>query len=73
MFLSEKIKELRESKQLSKHELGEITNTSNTHIRYLEQGKRKDPQLSTIVKLAKAFGLTVDELLQDTEFDIKKG
>ncbi|MHC1684924.1 MAG: helix-turn-helix domain-containing protein [Clostridiaceae bacterium] len=72
MFLSNKIKMLREQHQLSKNKLGEMMNMSSTAIRFLEQGKRKDPQLSTIVKIAKTFNLTVDELLEGTEFDLRR-
>lgn len=72
MFLSDKIKMLREQHQLSKNKLGEMMNMSSTAIRFLEQGKRKDPQISTVAKVAKAFDLTVDELLEGTEFDIRR-
>ena len=73
MFLCEKIQYLREKNGLSRKQLGKICGSSGTHIRYLEQGDRKDPQISTIIKIAQAFDLTVDELLKGTEFDIKKG
>jgi transcriptional regulator with XRE-family HTH domain len=36
---------------------------SHTEIRFLEQGKRTDPQLSTVLKIADALDMTVDELL----------
>ncbi len=72
MFLYQKIQYLRLEKGLSKYELAKISNTSGTHIRLLEQGKRRNPRISTIIKLAKAFNLTVDELLEGTEYDLRK-
>lgn len=69
MFLYEKIEALRKEKGFSRKSFAKFCGTSDTHIRLLEQGKRRNPQISTIIMLAKAFDLTVDELIKGTEFD----
>jgi transcriptional regulator with XRE-family HTH domain len=50
-------------------ELAERTGLSNQSISMIELGKRgaKNPPLSTIQILARAFGITVDELVAEPE------
>jgi len=67
-MLSEKIKILREGRNLSQKELAEAIGVSDVMISLYEQGKKK-PSLSTIVKLAEYFNVTTDYLLgAKTEF-----
>lgn len=73
-MFSEKVKRLREACGWSRRELGRrIGKANGTHIEQIESGKRQNLRLLTVCELAKAFGISVDELIKDTEFDLMKG
>jgi transcriptional regulator with XRE-family HTH domain len=48
---------------MTQERLSEITRISTVHISQLENGHR-EPCLGTMAKLAKAFGLTISELMK---------
>lgn len=52
----------RKRAKISQEELGEITALHRTEISLLERGQR-EPRLSTIVKLADALSVPLEELL----------
>jgi transcriptional regulator with XRE-family HTH domain len=54
---------LRRQKRLSQEKLAEQAGLSLAIISSLEQGLRQDPRLSTMVKLARALGVTLDQLV----------
>lgn len=60
------LKASRRKARLSQEELGEVASLHRTEIGLLERSKR-DPQLATIVKLARALGLPAAELLAGIE------
>lgn len=62
MNLGEKIKELREGKNISQKELAENIGVSDVMVSMYEQNKKK-PSLSTMEKIAEYFSVTVDYLL----------
>ncbi len=62
------VKELRLKKSWSQEELARRANLSNNHISRIEQGLNKSPNILTIKKIAKAFGMGLVELI-GTEFD----
>lgn len=69
----EKIKRLREEKGLTQCELSQrMGNKSSNHIYMLEKGMRTNLSLMIACELAKAFDITLDELVKDTEFDLRK-
>lgn len=72
MLLHEKIRAIRIQKGYSRRKLADLTDSTATHIYYIEKHKRPNPRLISIVKIAKALGLTMDELLAGTEFDGSK-
>ena len=54
----------RESKGWTRTELARRAGlASDTHVRLIEEGRRADPQASTVVKLARALGCTPNDLL----------
>jgi transcriptional regulator with XRE-family HTH domain len=63
--ISRLIRRARLAAKLTQAELGEKAGgVSRQHINNLERGRKPDPQLSTLKKIAKACGLTVSEMLQ---------
>lgn len=68
-MLGQRVRKLREANGWTQMELAERTGLSNQSISMIELGKRgaKNPPLSTIQILARAFGITVDELVAEPE------
>ncbi len=57
------IKALRQEKGLSQKALADQVGVTDAYITMLEGGKRKNPSLEILKKLAKALGVPVTELL----------
>ena len=57
------IKALRERKGLSQKALADRIGVSDAYITMLETGKRANPSLKILKKLAKALGVPVTEVL----------
>ena len=60
----EKLKELRKERNWSQMELSRRSGVSQSFINYLEAGE-KQPTLTTLNKLAKAFGVPISDLIDD--------
>lgn len=58
-----RLKELRIEKKLSQRELGDVFGVCNQTISFWESGSR-EPDLDTLVKIAKFFEVSVDFLLE---------
>lgn len=71
MLLHEKIRQLRIQNGYSRNSFAKAIGTNSTHLYYIESHKRPNPQLASVVRIAKGLGMTMDELLQGTEFDCK--
>ena len=63
MTLAEKLKSLREEKDLSVADLAEQSDVSKPYIWQIEDGRRKNPTGEVLRKLASALGTTVPELM----------
>lgn len=61
--IAEVIKNLRDSKEWSQRKLSLASGVSNTEISRIENGKRPNPSLKTLDKLAKSFNISLEELL----------
>lgn len=59
-----KVKNLRISKEYSQEKLAELSDLDRTYIPGIESGKR-NVSLVVIEKIAKAFKITISELLND--------
>jgi transcriptional regulator with XRE-family HTH domain len=66
--LSENLRILRHSHQLSQEGLGEISGLHRTYIGAVERGER-NVTLGVLDALAQAFGVTVHELLTPNAYD----
>ena len=62
-MLDKRIKQLRKKAGLSQQKLAEKSGLSYTVITKIEQGVAKRPSIQTMVKLANAFGISLDELM----------
>ena len=62
-MLGERIKELRKKAGWSQQKLAEKAGLSYNTITKIEQGTAKQPTIQTIVKIADAFGVKIDELV----------
>jgi transcriptional regulator with XRE-family HTH domain len=57
------LKTLREQRGLSQIDLARQAKVTNVYLSMLENGKRKNPSLLLLRRLAKALGVPVTELL----------
>lgn len=62
----ERLRQLREERGLLQREVADKLNLSRVAITQYEQGRR-EPELSTIARLANLFGVSVDYLLGRTD------
>ena len=62
-MLSKKIKSLRKKAGWSQQKLAEKASLSYNVITKIEQGAAKKPTIQTMIKIADAFGVSLDELV----------
>lgn len=62
-LLTKRVKEYRRKSGWSQQRLAEITGLSYGIIQLIETGRTKNPEKNTLVKLADAFGISLDELI----------
>jgi len=61
--LADNIKKLRETKGLSQEKLARLADVANNTLIKMESGENQNPTLVTLKKVAKAFGVSVDDLI----------
>jgi transcriptional regulator with XRE-family HTH domain len=61
--LAKRLKALRSDREWSQEEAARRAGVSSRYFSRLES-KRHDPSLTTLAKIAKAFGLSVSQLLE---------
>lgn len=64
-LIGKRIKAARKAKGLSQSELSEMIDKSTGYMSYIETGSKK-PSLETLILIANAVDVTVDELLSDS-------
>lgn len=62
-MLSRRLKELRKERNWTQQKLAEKANLSFNAITKIEQSASEHPTLKTLLKLADAFGIGLDELV----------
>jgi len=62
--LANNIKKLREAKRLSQEKLARLADIANNTLIKMESGENQNPTLGTLKKVAKAFGVSVDNLIK---------
>lgn len=60
-----KLKFIRESKNIGVNELGRMIGVSPSYISALEKGTKKNPSLEVLDKIAKALNIPVTDLVND--------
>jgi len=58
------LKKLREKKGWSQEKLAREADISYNALIKIERGRIKNPKLETLIKLAKALGVSIDELIR---------
>lgn len=58
-----RLKQVRESRELSQYELAKLTGMSPQNIQKLEQGRAKGIQLDTLETLCEALNCEIQDLL----------
>ena len=61
--LANNIKKLREAKGLSQEKLARLADVANNTLIKMESGENQNPTLVTLKKVAKAFDVSVDDLI----------
>ena len=61
--LAKNVEKLRKQKGLSQERLARLADVANNTIIKMESGENKNPTLETLRKVAKAFGVSVDDLI----------
>lgn len=61
-FLRKRLRQLREAAELTQEEYAELAGIPYKVYQHIEAGRRPNPRLSTLEKLAQGFGLTVNDL-----------
>jgi len=61
---SQRVKELRLKKGMTQEKLAETADISYKNVQYLESKNPTCPSLITLNKIAKAFGITISQLLK---------
>lgn len=73
-MLSNKIKELRKEKGYTFAKLSELSGISTGRLSDLATGKRNNPTMDTLIKLADALGVSLDELVgRDGGWNLTQG
>jgi len=62
-MLTKKVKEMRRKAGWSQQKLAQYAGLSYNMITKIEQGGAKYPSIQTVIKLADAFGMSLDELV----------
>jgi DNA-binding XRE family transcriptional regulator len=59
-----KLRSLREQRGLTQKEAAQLADVSHWTVMYLESGKRA-PYMPTVTKIARAYGVPLEELLEE--------
>ena len=62
--LANSIKKLREAKGLSQEKLARLADVANNTLIKMESGENQNPTLNSLKKVAKALGVSVDDLIK---------
>ena len=62
--LAKNIERLRKTKGLSQEKLARLADVANNTLIKMESGENNNPTLETLKKVAKAFGVSVDDLIK---------
>ncbi len=60
--IAKNLRKMREAKGLSQEKLARLADVANNTIIKIEGGKNKNPTFDTLKKIAKALGVSLDDL-----------
>lgn len=60
-----KIRQIRETKGLNQNDVARDSEISQPYLSELESGEKDNPSKAVLIRLAKALGVPVAELLED--------
>lgn len=63
-MIGKNIKRLRRRRKLSQEKLARLTDISLNTLTKIESGFTKKPSIETVIKLAKALNISIDELVR---------
>ena len=63
-----RIIELLATKKMTQYRLEQLSGIQHGHMQWIMSGKSKTVTLSTVLRLANGFGMTVTEFLNDSKF-----
>ncbi|MGI6777514.1 MAG: helix-turn-helix domain-containing protein [Acetivibrionales bacterium] len=69
----ERLRKLRNEKCMTQCQLAEKARVSQAYINELENGKKHNPSVSILGKLAKALGVATSDLIDDDSPSWKEG
>lgn len=61
--LAEKIQKKMDELDMTQADLARKTGMTTANIAYIVNGKTQDPRLSSVVSIARALGVTLDDLV----------
>jgi len=64
-MLARRIRELRNKKGLSQEKLARLADVSYNTIVKIESGESENPTIQTMAGIAKALGISLDELIKE--------
>lgn len=62
-MLAEKIQKRMDELDMTQADLARKTGMTTANIAYIVNGKTQDPRLSSVVSIARALGVTLDDLV----------
>jgi transcriptional regulator with XRE-family HTH domain len=65
-LIGKRVRETRKQQKISQEKLAELTDLSVSYISHIENA-RKQASLSSLLKIANALGITIDELLNGNQ------
>ena len=71
--LRKRIKEFRRKLKISQDQLAKKANIPFSTLVKIEAGYTPNPSMKTLIKIADAFGITIDELIGRNKKDKSKG
>jgi len=63
-MIGQRIHQLRTERHWSQRDLAARAQIGQSYLSQLESGQRPDPGIHVVIKLAKAFGVSLDELVK---------
>jgi DNA-binding XRE family transcriptional regulator len=66
MTMANLLKRLRDERGMSQTKLARAADLPSDTIRALEQSRNVDPKFSTVIKLARALGVSIDDLAAES-------